>query len=84
MIQSADRDRLITHLVEAGVEAKVHYPLPLHLQKPGLEMGHVPGDLPAAELQANRILTLPAHEYLTDRQVEQACSVVDGFSHASS
>ena len=84
MIQAADRDSLLGHLVEAGVEPKIHYPIPLHLQKPGVEMGHAPGDLPEAELQANQILTLPAHEYLTDSQVERVCSIVDGFSHASS
>ena len=84
MIQSEERDKLVTHLVEAGVEAKVHYPIPLHLQKPGLEMGYFPGDLPVAESQAARILTLPAHEYLTDWQVETLCSVVDAFSRGSS
>ncbi len=79
MIQAADRDRLITHLVEAGVEAKIHYPLPLHLQKPGREMGYHPGDLPAAERQANTIVTLPAHEYLTDEQVDYCCGALERF-----
>jgi dTDP-4-amino-4,6-dideoxygalactose transaminase len=79
MIQSADRDSLITHLIEAGVEAKVHYPLPLHLQKPGREMGHHPGDLPVAERQANLIVTLPAHEYLTDEQVDYCCGSIERF-----
>jgi len=79
MIQSAKRDRLITHLVEAGIQAKVHYPLPLHLQKPGREMGYHPGDLPVAERQASSIVTLPAHEYLTDEQVDYCCSRIDKF-----
>jgi dTDP-4-amino-4,6-dideoxygalactose transaminase len=84
MIQSEERDKLVNHLVEAGVEAKIHYPIPLHLQQPGLEMGHFPGDLPVAELQASRLLTLPAHEYLTDGQVEEVCSLIDGFTNGFS
>ncbi len=76
MIQSAKRDRLVTHLVEAGVEAKVHYPLPLHLQKPGVRMGYGPSDMPVAEWQARRILTLPAHEYLSDDQVDLVCQEI--------
>ena len=76
MIQAADRDRLISHLVEADVEVKIHYPLPLHLQRPGREMGYEPGDLPRAEAQATQLLTLPAHEYLNDQQVEWVCEKI--------
>lgn len=79
MIQAEERDKLITHLVEAGIEAKVHYPLPLHLQKPGRKMGHHSGDLPAAELQSKQLVTLPAHEYLTDEQVDFCCGSLEGF-----
>jgi dTDP-4-amino-4,6-dideoxygalactose transaminase len=60
------------------VEAKVHYPVPLHLQKPGREMGYEPGDMPVAEVQADRLITLPAHEYLTDPEVFRAAGTVKG------
>ena len=76
MLEADDRDALIARLVDNGVEAKVHYPVPLHLQKPGRELGYGPGDMPVAEAQADRLVTLPAHEYLTDEQVARACDVV--------
>ena len=79
MIQAAGRDNLVYHLVEDGIEAKIHYPLPLHLQKPGREMGYHPGDLPAAELQSKHLITLPAHEYLTDEQVDYCCGSLERF-----
>ena len=79
MIQADDRDALLANLVAHGVEAKVHYPLPLHLQRPGRDMGYRPGDIPVAEHQADRLVTLPAHEYLTDQQVEHVCGAVAGF-----
>jgi aminotransferase EvaB len=79
MIQASERDKLIAYLIEAGIEAKVHYPLPLHLQRPGLEMGYHAGDLPVAERQADWIVTLPAHEYLTDEQINHCCRSIEKF-----
>ena len=53
------------------------YPVPLHLQKPGHELGYGSGDLPVAESQADRLVTLPAHEYLSEPQVEMTMGVVE-------
>jgi dTDP-4-amino-4,6-dideoxygalactose transaminase len=79
MLQADDRDALVEHLVTNGVEAKVHYPVPLHLQRPGRELGYERGDLPVAEAQADRLVTLPAHEYLTDEQVGLCCAAIEDF-----
>ena len=38
--------------------------------------------MPVAEAQARRLVTLPAHEYLTDEQVDRAIDVVAGFTAA--
>ena len=76
MILAEDRDRVLTALIDAEIEAKVHYPIPLHLQKPGRQMGYAPGSMPIAEAQADRLITLPAHEYLTDQQVDFICQTV--------
>ena len=81
-VEADERDALIAHLVANGVEAKVHYPVPLHLQKPGRDLGYGPGDMPVAEAQAGRLVTLPAHEYLTDEQVDRAIDVVAAFTAA--
>ena len=37
-IEVEDRDGLLRHLIEHGVEAKVHYPVPLHLQPAFFDM----------------------------------------------
>lgn len=76
MVLARDRDRVLAGLVEQEIEAKVHYPIPLHLQRPGLAMGYARGALPQAEAQADALITLPAHEYLTDAQVDFMCTSV--------
>lgn len=73
MVQVINRDAVLARLALRGIEAKIHYPVPLHLQKPGRALGYRRGDLPVGEAQADRLITLPAHEYLTDEQVEHVC-----------
>jgi aminotransferase EvaB len=79
MFQADDRDELLAYLIANGVEAKVHYPVPLHLQRPSREMGRGPGDMPVAEAQAARLITLPAHEYLSGDQVSQTAATIEDF-----
>ena len=43
----------LAHLNENGIEAKVHYPIPLHLQNCSKHLGYKAGDFPVAESQAS-------------------------------
>jgi len=69
MVRAERRDDLLRYLTAEGVEAKVHYPIPLHLQPAAAPLGYQKGDFPVAEAQAAEILTLPAHQFLTDAEV---------------
>jgi len=70
IVRAERRDELIKSLVSEGVEAKVHYPIPLHLQKAARDLGYKRGDFPVAEAQAADIVTLPGHQFLTDDEVD--------------
>ncbi len=73
VIQVKDRDRLHQHLLENGIEAKIHYPIPIHLQKASEYLGYREGDFPVCEAQARSIISLPVHQHLTDDQL--ACVI---------
>lgn len=79
VIQVEWRERLIKFLAENGVETKVHYPVPIHLQKPYLELGYKKGDFPVCERQAKRILSLPIHQYLTEEQIYYTTGLIREF-----
>ena len=79
MVLVEHRDGLLDHLVAEGVEAKVHYPVPLHLQQAAAPLGFGPGSMPVAERQADALVTLPAHEYLVDEQVAHMISSIRRF-----
>lgn len=74
-----ERDSLLKHLVSKGVEAKIHYPIPLHLQKPGRELGYKEGDFPNAERQASEIITLPSHQHLNREHMQYTIEVIREF-----
>jgi dTDP-4-amino-4,6-dideoxygalactose transaminase len=79
MFEADDRDRLLAWLLEREIEAKIHYPVPLHLQPAGRRLGYKDGDFPVAERQAQRIITLPVHQHLSPAQVQFMIDSVTAF-----
>lgn len=74
-----NRNALLPYLIERGIEAKVHYPLPLHLQVAAKDLGYARGDFPVCERQADEILTLPAHQAVTTDQVNCILKTIQSF-----
>lgn len=80
VIQCDRRDALQKFLWQRGIDAKIHYPIPIHLQDCSSALGYERGDFPVCESQAERILSLPVHQCLTDSQVDYVCdSIVDYY-----
>ena len=79
IIQAQRRDELLKYLKSKGVEAKVHYPTPLHLQECSNKLGYKKGQFPVSEAQAKSILTLPAHQYLSERQIRYVIKTIHNF-----
>ena len=57
-------------LIEHGIDAKIHYPVPMHLQPAAKEFGYKKGDFPIAEAICNSAISLPVHEFITPEQRE--------------
>lgn len=73
------RDELVKYLNDHEVEAKVHYPVPIHLQNAARDLGYKRGDFPVCEQQAEEILTLPAHQHITREQIDYTVSIIRKF-----
>ena len=84
VIRAADRDRLLQHLLAAGIEAKVHYPIPLHLQEAARYLGYQAGDFPVCEAHCQTILTLPVHQHLTATEIDYMVEHIRKFYLGSS
>jgi dTDP-4-amino-4,6-dideoxygalactose transaminase len=79
VVEARDRDSLLKYLLERGVEAKVHYPVPVHLQPAARGLGYREGAFPVCEQQARDIITLPAHQHLTHAEVDHVIEQVRRF-----
>ena len=79
LVTAKRRDELVKYLVERGVEAKVHYPIPIHLQNAARDLGYKRGDFPICERQAEEIVTLPAHQHITQEQIDFTLSCIREF-----
>ena len=79
LVTAKRRSELVEFLVSRGIEAKVHYPIPIHLQNAARDLGYKRGDFPVCERQADEILTLPAHQHITKEQIVYTVSVIREF-----
>jgi aminotransferase EvaB len=79
MVLCEQRDALQQHLISRGVDAKVHYPVPMHLQPAAAFLGHQIGDFPVAERIAATALSLPVHEFIAREQQDRVITLVKEF-----
>jgi dTDP-4-amino-4,6-dideoxygalactose transaminase len=65
-----ERDKLKEYLNSIGVDAKIHYPVPMHLQPAAKYLGYKKGDFPITESVTASILSLPIHEFISRKQLD--------------
>lgn len=82
IVQVDERERLMQFLAESGVETKVNYPIPIHLQPIGRQLGYSEGDFPVTERQAKRILSLPLYPEMSDDEVQFVIDRIERFYRA--
>lgn len=79
MVRVKERDSLLKYCVDQGIEAKIHYPIPLPYQNCSRHLGHKLGDFPRTERDCKTIITLPAHPYLTNDEVNYTIETIMSF-----
>lgn len=82
VIQSDRRNELQKYLLEQGIETKIHYPIPIHMQRAAQYLGYRKGDFPMTERQAERILSLPINQFLNDEQIDYTVDAIQKFFRA--
>lgn len=76
VVRVADRDRVLKELQAAGVDAGIHYPVPLHLTGAYAGLGYAEGTFPIAERASREILSLPLFAGITPDQQECVASAL--------
>ena len=79
VVTSPFRSQLQQHLLEQGIQALIHYPVPCHLQKALGQHRITPSGLPISERHAAQCLSLPIHPYLEKIEVDHVISSCNSF-----
>ena len=79
VIRAPRRDALLTYLKAQGIEAGIHYPVPLHLQPAYANLGYRQGDFPVTEAVADSCLSLPLYPEMTNSQQEYVVEQIHAF-----
>jgi aminotransferase EvaB len=74
-----NRDKLQKYLIKNNIDAKVHYPIPVHLQKAAKYLKYKKGDFPISEKLANTSLSIPVHEFITEKHIKHIVNSINTF-----
>ena len=79
IVFAEERDALLQHCIDNGIEAKVHYPIPIYRQ-PALEfLGHKAGDFPVSDAHTKSIITFPCDQHLSQEELNYVVDTVKAF-----
>jgi dTDP-4-amino-4,6-dideoxygalactose transaminase len=73
------RDALLKHCIERGIEAKVHYPIPIYQQKALAHYGYKPGAFPVTDRHARECITFPVDQHLSRAEMDHVIESVRNF-----
>ena len=79
IVLAENRDELMAHCLDRGVEAKVHYPIPLYAQEGLAHLGYKAGDFPVSDRHAGSIITFPTDQHLAADQIGYVIDTVREF-----
>jgi len=79
IIQSEKRDELGKYLKVNGIDALIHYPIPIHLQKCYSYLDHKIGDFPITEQLALACQSLPIYSELVIDEIKTISILINKF-----
>ena len=79
MFFAEKRDELLKHCLKKGIEAKVHYPIPIYRQEALNFLNHKKGDFPVTDSHTKKIITFPCDQHLSRREIDYVIDTVKSF-----
>jgi dTDP-4-amino-4,6-dideoxygalactose transaminase len=80
VVRHPERDALLSHLQQAGVQCGIHYPTPIH-QIPAFKSARtVPEGAPVSSRLASQIVSLPMYPELSPDQIQRVAHEVISFT----
>ncbi len=62
-----------------GIEAKIHYPVPIYRQEAYSYLNHKKGDFKISDEHAKKIISFPCDQHLSKKQIKYIINTVKNF-----
>ncbi len=79
IVFAENRDDLLEYCLEKGIEAKVHYPVPIYRQPALTHLGYKAGDFPVTDSHLSKIITFPCDQHLSQEEMDYVIQTVKDF-----
>ena len=79
IVFAENRDELLKYCLDKGIEAKIHYPIPLYLQEGLSFLNYKKGQFPVTERHTKEIITFPVDQHLSVEELDYVINVVRDF-----
>ncbi|MEO5374334.1 MAG: DegT/DnrJ/EryC1/StrS family aminotransferase [Alphaproteobacteria bacterium] len=79
MVFAEHRDDLFRHCLDHGIEAKVHYPIPLYQQEGLKPLGYPAGTFPVTDRHATQVISFPVDQHISRAEQELVVETVRAF-----
>ncbi len=79
IVFAKNRDELLKYCIKKGIEAKIHYPIPIYRQPAMKYLKHKKGDFPITDKHARSIISFPCDQHISIKEQKYIISVVNKF-----
>ena len=83
-LEGLNRDEMVAYLAEKGVPSMVYYPIPAHRQKMFAAFGTANLNLPITDWLTERVISLPIHTEMKEKDLNTICQAVAEFVQVNS
>jgi len=80
VIKTKHRDLMMQYLKDNGVDTRIHYPIPIHLQNAAINLGYKNGDFVNTETFSKTMISLPIYPELTNEEVYYVIEKINSFN----
>jgi dTDP-3-amino-2,3,6-trideoxy-4-keto-D-glucose/dTDP-3-amino-3,4,6-trideoxy-alpha-D-glucose/dTDP-2,6-dideoxy-D-kanosamine transaminase len=76
IVFAENRDGLLEYCINKGIEAKIHYPIPIYRQPALQSLGYKLGDFPVSDAHTTKIITFPCDQHMEQSQLDYIIETV--------
>ena len=69
----------LNYCLKKGIEAKIHYPIPLYQQPALAHLEYRKGDFPVTDRHANECISFPVDQHISDVEQDYVIETVRSF-----